>query len=368
VHTVSLLALVDDLEAEAPRAAVLQPFTKTIKLFTLPYTHYKRWHQLTKLATGQSHWLSAYSPMAVRGMLDDLFSREHYDAVLFESVLVAGYRLPTGVKKIVDQHNVEHELVHRMYEREPVGARKWYNSLEYRWLKRGEIERCRDADLVLVTSERERRILARLLPGGRIDVVPNGADVSALSSPQLDSEAPDRVVFTGSLDYYPNTQAVQFFARHCWPLVRAEVPSATWEIVGRNPPVEVQSLAVLPGVIVSGSVPSVLPYLAAAAVAVVPLLVGSGTRLKILEALAMGKAVVSTTMGCEGLVLEPGHHLVVADEPEAFARAVVTLLRDPERRAALGAAGRALVEAEYSWERCGDVLLSVLETALEVIA
>jgi glycosyltransferase involved in cell wall biosynthesis len=123
----------------------------------------------------------------------------------------------------------------------------------------------------------------------------------------------------------------------------------------------VQKLAELPGVTVIGTVPDIKPYLTAATVAIVPLRIGSGTRLKILEALAMRKAVVSTSLGCEGLSVASGEHLVVADQPETFAQAVIDLLHDAEKRAKLGAAGRALVEAEYSWERSGTLMLRALE-------
>ena len=122
----------------------------------------------------------------------------------------------------------------------------------------------------------------------------------------------------------------------------------------------VQALAKLPGVSVTGPVPDVKPYLAGATVAIAPLLIGSGTRLKILEAFAMGKAVVSTSLGCEGLAVVSGQHLIVADEPEVFARSVVDLMQNAEQRMALGIAGRALAET-YSWQRCGDDVINAVE-------
>ena len=128
-----------------------------------------------------------------------------------------------------------------------------------------------------------------------------------------------------------------------------------------NPPPEVCNLAVLPGITVTGTVPDVRPYLTAADVAVIPLRIGSGTRLKILEALAMHKAIVSTSLGAEGLDIISGEHLLIEDQPAAFAQAVVDLLRDPERRQLLGKKGRELVAEEYSWQRCGDRLLHILE-------
>ncbi|HEX4714858.1 MAG TPA: glycosyltransferase family 4 protein, partial [Ktedonobacteraceae bacterium] len=154
---------------------------------------------------------------------------------------------------------------------------------------------------------------------------------------------------------------VRFFAHHCWPLIRARIPSATWQIVGKNPMPEVLQLANVPGVTVTGEVSDTRLYLATASVAIAPLRIGSGTRLKILEAFAMQKAVVSSSIGCEGLAVEAGQHLLVADQPEAFAEAVIALLQQPEKRRELGRAGRALVETAYSWEQCGKHLLQAIE-------
>jgi polysaccharide biosynthesis protein PslH len=147
--------------------------------------------------------------------------------------------------------------------------------------------------------------------------------------------------------------------------VLANVPEATWYLVGARPPASFRRLAALPGVTVTGEVPQTQPYLREAAVAVAPLLVGGGTRLKILEALAMEKAVVTTSLGCEGLDVVPGEHLLVADEPDAFADAVTRLLQDDDLRARLGAAGRQLVERAYSWSWSGRTFARAVERLIE---
>ena len=194
-----------------------------------------------------------------------------------------------------------------------------------------------------------------------IEVVPNGVDIDYFQRNGSEQGVDGRIIFTGSMEYYPNVEAVLFFAQKCWPLIRERLPNATWQIVGKNPVIDVRKLAKLPGVTVTGSVADVRPYFTEAMVAIVPLLVGSGTRLKILEAMAMQKAIVSTSLGYEGLSVVPGKHLIAADQPEAFAQAVIELLNNPGKRQALGIASRVLVEAEYGWERCGDQLLRVLE-------
>lgn len=364
-HTVSLLAFVNSAELEVETdMSHLQSLTHELQV--IPHVmstmnRAKRLQQFVSVALGQSYLLDLHTSSELQDALNTMLAREQYDGVIFESSLMAGYNLPSDIITIIDQHNIEHELLERTYKCEKLSLRKWYNWRESRILKRIELEYCRKADIVLVVSERERLLLKDLLPDQLIEVVPNGVDIAAFHEDYPVQEVPDQIIFTGTMDYYPNTNAVLFFAKHCWPRIREQIPTATWLIVGKNPPLEVQRLATeLPGVTVTGTIPDVRPYLMSSAVAIAPIQVGSGTRLKILEALAAQKAVVSTTIGCEGLSVVPGEHLIVADTPETFIQAVVTLLRNSHMRSTYGHVGRALVEAEYSWERCGSQLLRIL--------
>lgn len=361
-HAVSLLALVDEEEPETCDTHQVERFARYLQLVPLRIGSHKRLHQLTSMVLGRSHLLSAYSSAHTQAVLDDLLSMTRYDVVMFEGLIIADHHLPPGTRMVIDEHNIEHEILRRTIEHGDSPLRRWYNAMEYRSLKPAEIALCQRADAVLVTSARERAILASSLPNSKLQVVPNGVDTDAFAPGPDDAIVPDRIVFTGTMSYYPNTHAVLHFAEHCWPTIHAQVPRATWQIVGNNPPPEVQRLVELPGVEVTGFVPAVQPYLAQAAVAIAPIRIGSGTRLKILEALAMRKAVVTTSVGCEGLEVIPNRHLVIADDPQELAHAVVALLQDPARRSALGRAGRALVEQQYSWDTCGTPLLGVLET------
>lgn len=363
-YRVSLLVLASEAETnESDVLSALNEFAYSIQLifYELP-DRFKRLIQLLDAVCGRSYFLNLFIVPEMQHVLDTICSLNHFDIVLFESVLVAGYQLPTGVKTVIDQHNIEHELLERTYKHEKAPVRKWYSWRESRLLKQGEIERCRKADVVLVTSEREYDALRNFLPEQQIEVIPNGVDTATFVQRDPAREISHQILFTGSMDYFPNIDAVLFFARKCWPIIQEQVPDATWQIVGKNPPPEIKRLAALPGITVTGTVPEVHPYLAASAVALAPLQVGSGTRLKILEAFAMRKAVVSTSVGCEGLSVVPGKQLLIADHPEEFAQAVITLLNNPEMRTALGNAGRTLVETKYSWEHCGTQLLRVLET------
>ena len=355
--------MVDRAEIEeASAASLLRDFTQAVQYLPRPEIHNKRLWQLRNMLSGRATSLLSHTVAGVQEAIDAMLAQEHYDAVFFDSVVTAGYRLPDGVKVIIGEHNIEYEVLQRTYLHEKSWARKWYNWWEYRRVKPFELACCRNADVILVTSERERLLLKSVMRQKVIEVVPNGVDLEMFQDDCVEQECIQQIIFTGSMDYYPNADGVLFFAQKCWPLIQQQVQNACWQIVGRNPPSEVWRLAKLPGVTVTGTVPDTRPYFRQAAVAIVPLQVGGGTRLKILEALAMGKAVVSTSLGAEGLAVVSGKHLLVEDQPEAFVQAVVELMQNTERRRALGEEGRLLVENEYSWEACGDQLLRILDT------
>jgi len=260
-------------------------------------------------------------------------------------------------------HNVEHVIWQRMREVERRAWRRALLALESRKMRRYEARACARAQLTIAVSDADRRLLAAAAPDARVRAVPTGVDVDYFAPDGL-PEIPGRLVFTGSMDWYPNEDGIAHFIEAVLPRVRREVPDATLTVVGRNPSAHLREIAAAAGVHVTGLVDDVRPHMAEAAVYVVPLRIGGGTRLKIFEALSMAKAVVSTAVGAEGLPLAPGRHFLQADDPAAFAAAVTSLLRDADRRRAIGAAGRRLVEERYSWSRvvdefenqCGEVL------------
>jgi len=254
------------------------------------------------------------------------------------------------VPAVLFEHNVEHVIWRRLAR---VERRPWRRALlevEWRKMRRFEARACAAARLTLAISEADRAVLSALAPQASVRAIPTGVDVQYFH-PNGTKEAPAELVFTGSMDWYPNEDAILHFIETVLPRVRAEVPAATLTVVGRNPAPRLHAAAARAGVRVTGTVDDVRPFVDAAAVYVAPLRVGGGTRLKIFEALAMGKAVVSTTIGAEGLPLQPGEHVVLADDPPEFTRAVVSLLRDPERRRAMGTAARRFVLERYSWAR-----------------
>lgn len=249
-------------------------------------------------------------------------------------------------------HNVEHMIWKRLCDNDDSPWRRALLEIELRKMRRYESLASRYADLTIAVSPEDRDLLSANAPGSDACTVPTGVDVSYFS-PNGIKESPAELVFTGSMDWHPNEDAILYFIERILPAVRHEVPRASLTVVGRNPSRRLRHAAKAAAVQVTGTVDDIRPYVAEATVYVVPLRIGGGTRLKIFEALAMGKAVVSTTVGAEGLPLDDERHFLRADDPAEFSRAVVALLKDPERRKRLGAAGRRLVAERYSWSHVG---------------
>jgi polysaccharide biosynthesis protein PslH len=263
--------------------------------------------------------------------------------------LVSFGNLPrrSRVPLVLFEHNVEHLIWKRLADNEPSRLKRALLQVEWRKMRRYEARSCRVARRTIAVSDHDRALLSADAGDADFRVIPTGVDTS-FYRPSGVREDPMKLVFTGSMDWYPNEDGVLDFLESSFPLIRREAPRVSLSVVGRNPSARLKAAASA-GIDVTGTVGDIRPYVAEAAVFVVPLRMGSGTRLKIFEALAMGKAVVSTSVGAEGLPLVPGEHYLRADHPADFAREVSSLLKDPERRKKLGAAGRSLVEKRFGW-------------------
>ncbi|MGH9377803.1 MAG: glycosyltransferase [Terriglobia bacterium] len=294
--------------------------------------------------------VAKYSQPHVARSLRKLVERSGHDVIVCDFV-VAGGVIPWDVRcpKVLFTHNVEALIWERHYQvaRNPlwkVICRQEYRKMER--LERAYLER---ADLVLTVSDFDRNYFTKFISPAKIAVIPTGVDVNYFQ-PAAGTELPGRLVFSGSMDWMANEDGIIFFVDEILPRIRAEIPTAELEIIGRSPSPVLRALAAkTAGVSVTGRVDDIRPYVHRGAVYVVPLRVGSGTRLKIFEAMAMGKAIVSTSIGAEGLPVEHGKNIILADEPAEFARQVVHLLNSPSARSELGKAARLLVERNYSW-------------------
>lgn len=307
--------------------------------------------------------IAKYRSEAYRSTLVRLLDEHHVDLVVCD-FLVPAVNLPDRLPcpAVLFTHNVEAEIWRRHTEQQGLAIARWLYGVQHKRMLDFECATLARFDKVLAVSEQDRDTFEQLYPGATQTpafVVPTGVDTSYFS---IDSSQPSRprLVFTGSMDWLPNEDAMTFFCRDVLPLVRARVPDVQLAIVGREPTRGVRNLAAQNGVVVTGRVDDVRPFIRDAAVYVVPLRIGGGTRLKIFEAMAMGKAVVSTAIGAEGLPVADDRHLLIADGPQAFANAVVRLLEDTTCRSRLGRAARDLVASRFDWA----VVASELETAL----
>ena len=259
----------------------------------------------------------------------------------------------SGVPIVYFAHNVEHLIWKRLCAEESRRWRRVLLELEWRKLRRYEAATAARASLTIAVSPDDRASLAASSPTAHVVATPTGVDTEFFA-PTATPVRPRHVVFSGSMDWYPNEDAVLHFVNDVLPAVRAALPDVTFTVIGRNPGTRVRGLEAVPGVRVTGTVDDVRPFVADAAVCLVPLRIGGGTRLKIFEALAMGKAVLSTTIGAEGLSLVPDRHIALADGARDFARALVDLLQDPARGRAMAEAGRHLMVTRYGWPRVVD--------------
>ncbi len=260
------------------------------------------------------------------------------------------------------QHNVESILWKRKAEVEVEWLERMVSKIEYAKMRRYEPEQVRRFHHVIAVSGADRDVMSTMVPPTHISVVPTGVDLKKF---QYDPNVrPGRldVVFTGSMDWEPNIDGVEFFCKEIWPEVLTQVPNARFLIVGRNPNQRVKNLA-SDSVEVTGTVPSVVNYLRRASVFVVPLRIGGGTRIKIYEGMAVGKATVSTTIGAEGLDVTHGQDIVLADDPSAFAKAIILFLQDETVRRRFEVAA-AMTAGKYDWPVITRQFVEVLKTTM----
>jgi polysaccharide biosynthesis protein PslH len=343
-HDVTLLAYAADADAVAALRGVV-----AVETVPAPAPNRRR----TRVAQLVS--IASREPFASRRVRCDAFEAAaarlvrdgQFDVVQLESSVLCGLRLPEGVPVLLDEHNVEYEVAGRLRSGETSRLRRGFQTLEQARLLRFEQAAWQRAAGVVVTSPREAVIVRAVAPRTPVSVVPNGVDTD-LFCPATTRCEPGLVVFNGLLAYRPNLDAARWLVDDVWPRIRRGAPNARLVIVGRGETSDLRRLE-RESVTTTGEVADVRPYLASATVVAVPVRMGGGTRLKVVEGLAMGKAMVSTSLGCEGIAVRDETHLLVADSAPAFADATIRALGDEPLRGSLGAAGRTLAETTYAW-------------------
>ncbi len=285
-----------------------------------------------------------------------------FDVVHFDTLSLAPYReLFTHGATSLDHHNIESDMMLRRARIERHPLRRFYFWQEGLRLQRYERRVCPQFDLNITCSSLDTERLERVAPGATIAEVPNGVDTEYFR-PDGEAEHPLGLVFAGNLSWYPNGAAMLFFAESVWPMLKRKLPGVTMDVIGSNPPSRLKDLAVRDKDFrVHGFVPDVRPYIGRAALYVCPIMDGGGTKLKILDALAMGKAIVAHPVACEGIRVQDGHDVVFAREPGEFVQSIVTLLENPQRRKQLSGNARSLAVSVYSYAMIGRRLVDELE-------
>jgi sugar transferase (PEP-CTERM/EpsH1 system associated) len=288
--------------------------------------------------------------------LRQLTSKRGYDVVQIEFSYAAPYvrAVDPGcrARTVLSMHNVETCRFGREAGLSMRADRRLAATWDHVFHGLWEEQAIRAFDGIASVSEPERAWVADRVPEAVVELVPNGVDIDHFRPPTSPEPQAPTLVFTGAMHYPPNADAALWFCERIWPRLRSEVPELCFEIVGRDPDPRVMALGERPGVTVTGRVPDIRDHIARARCVVVPLRSGGGTRLKILEAMAMARPVVSTALGAEGLEVRSGHDILIADDAEGFATHVLDLLASPERALLLGQAGRRLVVDRYRWSQC----------------
>lgn len=352
-HDIALITFGDSIAEE------IRKYCKNVYLISKMQS-YVYIQALANIFSRYPYSVNKYYSRNMLARIKELLDNEKFNLIHCDSVQVSKNVLKlTSVPKVLTEHNIESQILYRAALAERNILKKLYLYYQYLKLRRYEISACKQFDRVVTVSEEDKRFLVRFIDEDKISVVPNGVDTEyfKLTTPNSLLPTEQSIVFTGSMDWLPNIDAVKYFCKDILPLIWEKKNNLKFYIVGRNAPKDIIALGKNDNrIIVTGSVEDVRPYMEKASVFVVPLRIGGGTRLKILEAMAMEKAVISTSIGCEGLEVIDEKDIIIADGPDKFADKVLMLLDNKEMREEMGKHGRQLVEEKYGWSIISNAL------------
>lgn len=362
-HDVTLISY-DKNPSDTTRSSVFEEFCTKVIVVPLEkrqtIDEKRKVQLLSILSTKPYQYFSSYSPR-MQQVIDEALESEKFDLVHVETAHIGYHSFPSDIPRVLDQQNVEYDLLHRTYENEQLSIRKLYTYLEWKKFQRDELRICSQFSLCTVPSERDKEVFQQDIPSTPFDVIPNGVDSHFFQADNSVVAEENTILFTGTIDYYPNTDGLKFFIEEVFPLIRAEIPDIHFVIAGRNPPPIIQQYESDDNITITGFVDDMRTYYNKAQVVVVPLRIGGGTRLKILEAMAMNKPIVSTTIGAEGIAVDAGENISLADEPADFANATIRLLKDETERRRLAENGKRLATDIYDWQAISERLAESYE-------
>jgi sugar transferase (PEP-CTERM/EpsH1 system associated) len=322
------------------------------------------------LASPLPYALSKYRNAEMSATIDRTVAQDGTDLLICDFLAPAvNLSEMQGCRTVLFQHNVEAMIWKRHYQLQTNQLKKAYLFDQYRKMRRFERTACGRFDHVVAVSADDGATMKQEYGISNVDDVPTGVDTGYFSPSGAAAKRPNRLVFTGSMDWLPNEDAILWFVEKVLPLVRLKVPGAELTVVGRNPTPRLVELANRDSLIdITGRVDDVRPYMDEAAAYVVPIRIGGGTRLKIYEAMAMEQPIVSTTVGAEGLPVRDGEHLLIADSPDSFAESVVRVLTDCDLATRLGQASAALVRNCFGWHTVTERFIEIVSRPVKNIA
>lgn len=342
----------------------LEQFCKSVEFFTL-WPKQSKFHKLAAFAAG----LVYPNPFSVLAHASSSFERsikKHLEQSSIELIhvdtigLARYFSSSLSIPAVLTHHNMESTLMARRAEVESNPLARFYVSLQAKRLRAYETSQSPRFACNLMMSTLDAQELLQMAPTAKTAIIPNGVDTDYFV-PRTDTQE-NAVIYTGGMNMFANKDAVMYFLKEVWPTVKAQVPDAIFYVVGQDPPQDLLELSKQNTELrVLGFVDDIRPFVAKSAVYIVPLRVGGGTRMKVLDSLAQGKAIVSTSVGCEGIEVTNGLNIVIEDQSDRFAERIIALFRDPARRLALGVEARKLAVEKYGWESIGKKLQATYE-------
>lgn len=351
-HEIDLLSFAQDAVSQE-RLAKMGTYCRSVR--TVPHKEFspKRMKALLGFLSPRPRSVVDTYSREMQALVEQVSTSDSFDIVVASEIGSAPYALVLGQTPRVFE-DVELAVVHEQFVRQRSLVPRVRRELTWRKLSRYVSNLLDGFDGCTVVSEQERDLVTRIVPDYHgLTVVPNGVDLDAYTG-EFGAPEPDRMIYTGALTYSANLDAMEFFLQDVYPRIKAKRPDASLRITGRSDGVPVDRLPLGNGAQLTGYLDDIRPTIGQSWICVVPLRVGGGTRLKVLEAMALGTPVVSTSKGAEGLEVTPGEDILIADEPGVFVDAVLRLLGDEVLRAKLAANGRKLVRERYGWDRIAD--------------
>jgi len=346
----------------------LSGFCTTIQVFPIPSDRNRLlWYLLLlgNIFSTVPYSVWRFHSCKMKKSIQKFLKKITIDVIHVDTIDLAGYALPYKfIPKVLNHHNIESNLLFRRANFSKNPLKKWYINFQAKKVRSFERQVLPLFDYNITVSPIDQSSLVELAHNCKTTVVANGTDTDFFIPTHYKHEC--TIIFAGGFHWIPNADAMYFFCSEIFPLIQREIAEVKMKIIGDHPPRELSILASNnSGINILGFVPDIREHFARAAVQVVPLRIGGGTRLKILDGLAMGKAVVSTSIGAEGLELRDGFNILFADTVEAFATKVIKLLKNPRIRERLGKNGRSTVEKKYSWRIITPVLINTYSSLLK---